>query len=152
MQDAVERTLWIIWLNGAAGAGKSAIAQSIAELCIAHGILVASFFFNRSDPNRNNISRIVATLSYQLTVLLPKIKDIIVDVIESDPLIFEQSFDSQLEKLIITPLRASPPPNVQRKNPLVAPTPALQILSPFYKQLTISRFVHKSFIDSNPRR
>lgn len=105
VQDVVERTAWVVWLNGAAGAGKSAIAQSMAELCITHGILVASFFFNRSDPNRNNINRLVATLSYQLTVLLPKIKDTIVEVIESDPLIFEQSFDTQLEKLITTPLR-----------------------------------------------
>ena len=41
----------ILWLNGAAGAGKSAIAQRIAELCHEADILLATFFFSRSDPN-----------------------------------------------------------------------------------------------------
>ncbi len=62
----VGRETWIAWLNGAAGAGKSAICQSIAERCIRHGILVASFFFFRTDNSRNTIDRLVATLVYQI--------------------------------------------------------------------------------------
>ncbi|KJA14535.1 hypothetical protein HYPSUDRAFT_100180, partial [Hypholoma sublateritium FD-334 SS-4] len=82
------RKTWIAWLNGAAGGGKSAICQSVAELCIARGILVASFFFFRTDPTRNTILHLVATLAYQLVLLVPDIKDLIVGAIESNPLIF----------------------------------------------------------------
>jgi hypothetical protein len=35
----------ICWLNGPAGSGKSAVSQSIAELCNDHNRLAGSFFF-----------------------------------------------------------------------------------------------------------
>lgn len=105
VRDETRRT-WIAWLNGAAGGGKSAICQSIAELCIARGILVASFFFFRTDPARNTIMHLVATLAYQLVLLVPDVKDLIVGAIESNPLIFNQCFRTQLEQLIIAPLRS----------------------------------------------
>lgn len=42
IEDAVRGT-WILCLNGASGAGKTAICQSITELYIERDILVASF-------------------------------------------------------------------------------------------------------------
>ncbi len=36
---------WILWLNGAAGAGKSAIARSVIDLCLEQQIVIARFFF-----------------------------------------------------------------------------------------------------------
>lgn len=102
------RTAWILWLNGAAGAGKTAIGQSVAELCVARGILVASFFFFRSDPTRNSITPLVATLAYQLIQLIPAMKEPILSIVNADPLIFQQSFDTQFDKLIIQPLRKLP--------------------------------------------
>ncbi|KJA17957.1 hypothetical protein HYPSUDRAFT_977537 [Hypholoma sublateritium FD-334 SS-4] len=98
------RTSKILWLNGAAGAGKTAIAQSIAELCIVRSILVASFFFFRADGKRNTIDLLVTTLVYQLVQLVPETKGIIEHAIESNPLIFEQSLDTQLEELLLKPL------------------------------------------------
>ncbi|KAF5325297.1 hypothetical protein D9619_009547 [Psilocybe cf. subviscida] len=44
----------IMWLSGAAGAGKSAISQTLAEHFHSKGILIASFFFGRSDSTRNH--------------------------------------------------------------------------------------------------
>ena len=35
----------VLWLYGSAGAGKSAIAHIIAEMCVKLGLLVASFSF-----------------------------------------------------------------------------------------------------------
>lgn len=99
------RTSWILWLNGAAGAGKTAIAQSIAELCIVRSILVASFFFFRADGKRNTTDLLVTTLVYQLIQLVPDTKEIIERAIESNPLIFEQSLDAQFEELLLEPLR-----------------------------------------------
>ncbi|KJA20951.1 hypothetical protein HYPSUDRAFT_42550 [Hypholoma sublateritium FD-334 SS-4] len=101
----VPRETWIAWLNGAAGAGKSAICQSIAERCILHGILVASFFFFRTDSSRNRIDPLVVTLAYQIIQLLPETKNHIVEAIESNPLIFQQTFEAQLDMLIVRPLR-----------------------------------------------
>lgn len=49
---------------------------------------------------------LVATLAYQLILLVPDIKDLIVGAIESNPLIFSQCFRTQLEHLIISPLRS----------------------------------------------
>ena len=99
------RAAWIAWLSGAAGAGKSAICQSIAELCKRRGGRVASFFFFRGDRTRNTIDALAATLAYQIIQLFPAVKQYIIEAVEGDPLIFEQAFDDQLEVLIVAPLR-----------------------------------------------
>jgi hypothetical protein len=102
--DLLIRQLWIMWMHGAAGAGKSAIMQSIAELCERAQIPLASFFFFRTDPTRNSTASFIATLVYQLIQLIPQVQDEIFGIIENNPLIFSQSLKSQLEKLIIQPL------------------------------------------------
>jgi len=40
----------IMWLYGAAGAGKSAIAHTLAEICDKDGWLRATFFFWKTAP------------------------------------------------------------------------------------------------------
>ena len=56
LQVVRDRKTWILWLNGAAGAGKSAIMQSIVEQLLRYSIVaVASFFFSRGDATRNTI-------------------------------------------------------------------------------------------------
>ncbi|KAF5326764.1 hypothetical protein D9619_004477 [Psilocybe cf. subviscida] len=42
----------IFWLSGPAGAGKSAIVQTLAERCLARGVPTANFFFFRGDVTR----------------------------------------------------------------------------------------------------
>ncbi|KAF8185114.1 hypothetical protein BJ912DRAFT_905278 [Pholiota molesta] len=102
--DFVVRQTWIMWMHGAAGAGKSAIIQSIAELCEQAHIPLASFFFFRTDASRNSMASLIATLVYQLIQNIPQVKEEILGIIESNPLIFDQSLKSQLERLIIQPL------------------------------------------------
>ncbi|KAF8179887.1 hypothetical protein BJ912DRAFT_805841, partial [Pholiota molesta] len=104
MMDLLIRQSWIMWMHGAAGAGKSAIMRSIAELCEQAQIPLATFFFFRTDDTRNSISPLIATLVYQLIQNIPQAQDEIFRVIESNPLIFNQSLEFQLEKLIIQPL------------------------------------------------
>ncbi|PPQ93151.1 hypothetical protein CVT25_010775, partial [Psilocybe cyanescens] len=65
------REALIMWLYGAAGAGKSAIAQTIAEILDSQHFVLASFFFWRSDPQRGMAKLLVTTLAYQLAVKLP---------------------------------------------------------------------------------
>ncbi|KAF8166852.1 hypothetical protein BJ912DRAFT_1001995 [Pholiota molesta] len=95
----------ILWLYGPAGAGKSAILQTIAECCFERGSVLASFFFGRSDPSRNTFKPLVATIAYQIATTIPEIKLQIERAIEHDPLLFEKSLATQLQCLIVEPLR-----------------------------------------------
>ncbi|KDR66257.1 hypothetical protein GALMADRAFT_18933, partial [Galerina marginata CBS 339.88] len=101
---------YIMWLYGPAGAGKSAIAQTIAEMCYQpedHGqprILLASYFFSRSDPKRNSVKHLAASLAYQVAANIPEVKGLIESVVVNDPAIFDRSFKVQFNDLILKPL------------------------------------------------
>ncbi|KIM35380.1 hypothetical protein M413DRAFT_449767 [Hebeloma cylindrosporum] len=95
----------IIWMFGPVGTGKSAIAQTIAERCLAAGLLLAAFFFSRSDATRNHPGSLVATLAYQIRTHIVGFEDLIESYISQDPLIFTKSFETQLLALIIKPLQ-----------------------------------------------
>lgn len=103
MAELTEKDM--MWLHGAAGAGKSSIAQSMTELCMKSGAPVASFFFFRTDTTRNYVRPLVPTLVYQLIVIMPTIRTLVLDIIEQDPLIFEKSLEERIRLLIIGPLR-----------------------------------------------
>ncbi|KAF9472313.1 hypothetical protein BDN70DRAFT_900644 [Pholiota conissans] len=103
IMSSKQREEWILWLNGAAGAGKSAIMQTLAERCVAALMAVASFFFFRTDSTRNSIGPLVATLAYQLIQTIPEVSDHIQHIIENNPLIFDQTIESQLQQLIVQP-------------------------------------------------
>jgi hypothetical protein len=96
---------FIMWVYGPAGAGKSAIAQTIAEMCEDEMILLASFFFSRNDPSRSTAKPLIATIAYQITLNLPQVREAILGAIEHDPLIFSKSLAIQVKSLIVAPLQ-----------------------------------------------
>jgi hypothetical protein len=96
----------ILWLYGPAGAGKSAIAQTIAELLEEAGLLAAAFFFSRNAPGRDNKTPLVATLVYQLVKSIPEIHVHVLKAVERDPALFSCSIQAQIQALIIKPLNA----------------------------------------------
>ncbi|PPQ90902.1 hypothetical protein CVT25_007881 [Psilocybe cyanescens] len=104
LNPATQTTL-IMWLYGPAGAGKSAITQSIAELCYEEGILIASYFFSRFDSSRNHPLSLIATIAYQASLCIPNIKERIKASIDHDPLIFNRSLTIQMSTLVIRPLQ-----------------------------------------------
>jgi cytidylate kinase len=91
-----------MWLYGPAGAGKSAIAQSIAALCQQANLLAASFFFSRTAGGRNDESRLIPTLVmvYQLCLSMPAIQKYVANTIEQDPkvLLFGGGTDSRFAR------------------------------------------------------
>ena len=93
----------ILWLYGQAGAGKSAIAQTIAEYCHQTDNLAASFFFFRASPDRNTADRLFPTLAWQLSLSVPGIAPFISAAIEADPLLPMDSIEIQCERLIVEP-------------------------------------------------
>ena len=104
---AIEASEDVLWLYGSAGSGKSAIVQTIAEMCAKMGLLVASFFFSRVSECRNNEKRLVASIAYQLAISIPPTRSYIGSAIEIDPAIFDRSLDTQVETLIIRPLESA---------------------------------------------
>ncbi|KAF8953783.1 hypothetical protein BDZ97DRAFT_1602656, partial [Flammula alnicola] len=96
----------VMWMRGAAGAGKSAIARTIAQMCAERGRLSSSFFFLRmaSDVRRSNEKYLVATLAYQMVENIPEMRQDISMALLSNRFIFDLGLDAQISKLIVTPL------------------------------------------------
>ena len=94
----------MMWLYGSAGVGKSAIAQTVAEMCYDSGFLIASFFFSRNSPGRSDAKRLIATIAYQLALSIPEARADIERAVENDPSLMSKSLDTQVHTLIATPL------------------------------------------------
>jgi len=95
----------IMWLYGAAGAGKSAIARTMAEILHDRQQLLSTFFFSRQDSSRNHIKSVVATLAYNIALSVPESRPLIIATLDEDPLILSRSFAHQFQRLIFEPLR-----------------------------------------------
>ena len=100
----IDTDTFIMWLYGAAGAGKSAIAQTIAELCEEHKLLLASFFFFRADSLRSNSKRLIATIAYQIAVVIPSVQPFMEAAIDNNPHLLSRTLITQFTVLIINPL------------------------------------------------
>ncbi|KAJ7850445.1 hypothetical protein B0H13DRAFT_2401173 [Mycena leptocephala] len=94
----------IRWLHGPAGAGKSAIMQSLCRRLL-HDTdrLGASFFFKRGHPTRGNAKVLFATLAYQFAFCNRHWKSAISRSVEKDSTVVGRHMDVQLHKLIIGP-------------------------------------------------
>ena len=115
-----------LWLYGPAGAGKSAIAQTIAELLEKAGLLAAAFFFSRNAAGRNDKTLLVPTLIYQLVKSIPEIRAYVLEALEQDPALFSYSIEAQIQALIVEPLNAAA--NKETLAPILFSRPRLIIL------------------------
>ena len=97
----------VFWLNGLAGTGKSAIAQTIAERMFAHGILGASFFCSRGVEDRSNLKLIFPTLAFQLAQKYPSFRSSLIPLLRSNPDIIHESLQEQTQKFLINPLQSA---------------------------------------------
>jgi hypothetical protein len=95
------------WLNGLAGTGKSTIAQTFAERTFADGRLGASFFCSRDFTNRCNIQAIFPTIAHQLAYHSPQFRKELLKVLKTSPDIEQESLCSQMQNLIVGPLKVT---------------------------------------------
>ena len=95
----------VFWLNGLAGTGKSTIAQTVAVRAFADGLLGASFFCSRDFEDRRDLHFIFPTLSFQLAHKYPDFRAHLVSLLQSNPDVVDESLYSQMERLIVEPLR-----------------------------------------------
>ncbi|KAJ2932666.1 hypothetical protein H1R20_g4440, partial [Candolleomyces eurysporus] len=93
----------LLCMTGAAGAGKSALQQTISELCSKKDILGSTFFFSSTDPTRNTASALIATMAYQLGLGNVELRREMGTAVAKDPLIFTKSLKTQMETLIVAP-------------------------------------------------
>ena len=97
----------VLWFNGPAGAGKTAIAQSLCKLCEAAQWLAGSFFFSRyaSASGRSKAEFLFPTIAFELSLAIPEVGKIIDAVVANDPSIPTKALQIQLQKLILEPLQ-----------------------------------------------
>ncbi|KAJ7819329.1 hypothetical protein B0H13DRAFT_390990 [Mycena leptocephala] len=93
----------IRWLHGPAGAGKSAIMQTLCRKLQAAGRLGGTFFFKRNHPTRGNAKVLFATLAYQLAINDRNLRVPISRSVEYDPSVVGRFMDIQLRELILEP-------------------------------------------------
>ena len=97
----------VFWLNGLAGTGKSTIAQSFAETTFENGKLGASFFCSRDFEDHSNLQMIFPTLAFQLAHQYPHFRQKLLDILKERPDAGHESLRSQMEKLLVGPLKAT---------------------------------------------
>ncbi|KXN85827.1 Catalase [Leucoagaricus sp. SymC.cos] len=109
----------MIWLYGPAGVGKSAIAQTFAEVAKEQKRLGAAFFFSNyrhEEKRRSDPLRLVPTIAYQLASQSSVYQHTVAQQIASDPAIFTTDLQMQFRKLIIEPFVQLSSQNVQLFN------------------------------------
>jgi len=81
----------ILWLHGPAGAGKSTIAQTVAEKCAERYQLAASFLFARTVHGRSTIQHLFPTIAFQIALLAPERYHKLERILNNDPYIARRS-------------------------------------------------------------
>ncbi|KAF9444129.1 hypothetical protein P691DRAFT_787131 [Macrolepiota fuliginosa MF-IS2] len=94
----------ILWLNGPAGVGKSAILQTIAETETNSltSILGATLFFSRPNE-RNDPQCVFITIAYRLSMKYPTYRKYIVELLTFDPIMVNRSMQEQFKAFIVQP-------------------------------------------------
>ncbi|KAF8808322.1 hypothetical protein BYT27DRAFT_7255648 [Phlegmacium glaucopus] len=99
-----------LWLYGPAGAGKSAIIQTITELLREwyKDRYAGSFFFASGVPGRGNGSHLFSTLAYQIAMHVAGMRKPVSDAMSSDLTLPTKSIDTQFKSLIVEPFTRCP--------------------------------------------
>jgi hypothetical protein len=95
----------VFWLNGLAGTGKSTIARTLCERLDQQGLLGASFFISRDQPERREPAKIVRSVAHQLAANWPLVSDALCAKLRETPLSVTRSLQQQITDFIITPAR-----------------------------------------------
>ncbi|THV03636.1 hypothetical protein K435DRAFT_556440, partial [Dendrothele bispora CBS 962.96] len=100
----------ICWVYGPAGSGKSTIARSIADRFLKRA---ATFAFSRNSKELMTNKNFFPTIAYHLATLFPFVQEGIETTLTNDQLILSKGLSSQLDMLILQPLRA---PSLRHRN------------------------------------
>jgi hypothetical protein len=96
----------ICWLRGPAGAGKSAVMQTLCHKLQDADRMDGAFFFKRGHSTCGNAKVLFTTLAYQLALNHRNLKLSISQSVENDPSVVGRQMDVQLPKLILEPCQS----------------------------------------------
>ncbi|KAF8182109.1 hypothetical protein K438DRAFT_1840325 [Mycena galopus ATCC 62051] len=96
----------ILWLHGPAGAGKSAVMQTLCQRLRSDGCLGGAFFFKRGHATRGNAKMLFATLAYQLALNSRELNSLISRNVLRDPSVVGRDMNAQLRQLIVEPCKS----------------------------------------------
>jgi hypothetical protein len=98
----------VLWVNGRAGVGKSALMQKIAELGLVY--FGGCFFFRRGTFGCNVKDHLFSTLAYQLAINVNGMLEAVDRAMTQDFSLPKMSAAVQLKRLIIEPILLLPIP------------------------------------------
>ncbi|KAJ2934459.1 hypothetical protein H1R20_g2614, partial [Candolleomyces eurysporus] len=102
----------------------------MSERCAGKGLLGASFFFSYRAPETRGKKYLVPTLAYQLAQNVGGLEPSILSAIERDPCIFDKNMQSQMDVLILQPLKEAADEGVLDPSPKVVIIDGLDECSP----------------------
>ncbi|TFK64008.1 hypothetical protein BDN72DRAFT_847014 [Pluteus cervinus] len=109
----------VFWLSGYTGVGMTTVAWSVANHLNLHGRLAGSYFVSRSQPESQDATLIIPTLSYRIFVAALETKEtpsILADTLGKDRLtIFQKRPSPQWERLVLKPLSMSKAPQAAQQ-------------------------------------
>lgn len=94
----------MLWMNGPAGVGKSAVAQTCAERLKLSGILGAAFFFS-SLQDRDRHDYFFPSIAYQLSTTSPDYRNLLDKKVSGDKTLVSKAMAWQFKELIVEPLQ-----------------------------------------------
>ncbi len=97
----------ITLLTAIVGAGKSAVAHTIAYLCEKRGTLLSSFFFKAGETT--SPAHLWSGVARSLAIRNESHRATLTSILENDPGIATAEFDEQFRRLVVKPLRLHPP-------------------------------------------
>ena len=93
-------------LQGPAGTGKTAVAQTFSQRMCNDHCLGASFFFSRYNKDRRDPSRVFSTLAVQVAHTYPAFHEELVKMADSPGISYQTPHD-QMELLLVQPFQKS---------------------------------------------
>jgi hypothetical protein len=97
----------VLWVNGRAGVGKSALMQKLAERAGAY--YGGCFFFRRGVPSCNEKGFLFSTIAYQLAMNVPGMYKHVDSAMSKDSSLPQMSAAVQVERLIVDPIKLVQP-------------------------------------------
>lgn len=92
----------MIWIHGAAGVGKSAIMQTLAEAESSSQTTFTTLFFSRPNE-RDDPKKAFTSLAYRFAVLNSEYQNYIGERLQDEPTFLGKSMEEQFRRLFITP-------------------------------------------------
>ncbi|KAF7980607.1 hypothetical protein HWV62_37382 [Athelia sp. TMB] len=98
----------VLWLYDVAGAGKSAVAATLATHFSQMGRLAAFMGFDRASPESSHPSMVVQAFAHQLALYDGRIGASIIKIINNDIRVLTKPLSEQFDQLIVRPLVSVP--------------------------------------------